>query len=60
MIQQPVEHVCAFPPGRPVELDVEWGLLVRDVSVERRAGLVARLRNWSFRHLSTQRTQGDD
>ena len=60
MIQQPVRDVYAFPPGHAVELDVEWGVLVRDVSGERRARLVARLRNWSFRHLSTQRTQSDD
>ena len=44
MIQQPVEHVCAFLPGHPVELDVEWALLVREASIERRARLVARLR----------------
>lgn len=60
MIQQPVGHVCAFSPVRAVELDVEWGVLVRDVSVERRARLVARLSNWSSRRLSTQRTQSDD
>ena len=60
MIQQPVRHVYALPPGRAVELDEEWGVLVRDVSVERRARLVALLRNWSFRHLSSQRTQSDD
>ena len=60
MIQQPVEQVCAFLPGHPVELDVEWALLVREASVERRARLVARLRNWSFLRLSTQRTQCDD
>ena len=60
VIQQPVEHVCGVPHGGANELDVEWGVLVRDVSVERRARLVARQRNWSFRRPSTRRTQGDD
>ena len=41
VIQQAVEHVCGVPHGGANELDVEWGVLVRDVSVERRTRLVA-------------------
>src|SRR3974390_3187394 len=41
VIQQPVEHMGRVTHGCAYELDMEWGVLVRDVSIERRARLVA-------------------
>ena len=41
VIQQAVEHMGRVPHGCAYELGVEWGVLVRDVSIERRARLVA-------------------
>src|SRR5262249_14666089 len=41
VIQQPVEHMGGIPDVCAYELGMEWGVLVRDVSIERRARLVA-------------------
>jgi DNA invertase Pin-like site-specific DNA recombinase len=41
VIQQPVEHMGRVPHCCAYQLDMEWGVLVRDVCIERRARVVS-------------------